>query len=588
MKKLFTLIAIAAATLGNAQTPTAPIIEGTYYPVRNTSIKQVWDTTTNMSVPATGTNITWDYTIANGKFINICDTFSFKFIDPTQTPYNGYFPTATHATFVRTPFANPSDSLYNYWQVNYNGLFNQGGFCVKHAFDSTIVNTPQEFFSPTLIGYLDSYTDTVHTLVWAKRFGNQKVKIKERKIKTLTYDSWGTLKLPNGTYGNVARVKEKHMTNDSVFVDWASNNNYTFFSVFTATSYVHHFFRNNTFGSAYLMYLSANSTNTVIDYGWYTMPVDFGSISGSVFTSTTETTPITSGEAYLYRENSNFVRQDILAKAKIDALGNYKFDSIPYGIYRIAIRPDETMYPNSMITYYGDTTNWMDAQYITTTTLTSTGHKVHVKFHPTPTGSNNIHGQLMLNLGIQRSANVLSSNPIPGVGIVVKRNPGSSTARTVITDSNGDYNLGSLEDGGYKLFVDIPGMHMTGTYTFNVSGTSSVTGLDYIVGTDSIHPAASVIGIREIKNSVGGFMNAFPNPYTNISTINLNLPAGGDMNLEVYNLLGAKVATLDKGTKHAGTYSYTFGAKKIGYSAGIYIIKLTVGNKTDVIKIVEQ
>lgn len=588
MKKLVILIAFATAALVNAQTPTAPVIEGTYYPVRNTSIKQVWDTTTNMSVPATGTNITWDYTFANGKFTNICDTFSFKFIDPAQTPYNSYFPTSTHATFVRTPFANPSDSLYSYWQVNYNGLFNQGGFCIKHAFDSTIVSTPQEFYSPSLIHYLDSYTDTVHTLVWAKRFGNQKVKIKERKIKTLTYDSWGTLKIPNGTYGNVARVKELHMTNDSVYVDWASNNNYTFFSAFTSTSYVYHFFRNNTFGSAYLMYLSANSANSVVDYGWYTMPVDFGSISGSVYTSTTEATPVTAGEAYLYRENSNFVRQDILAKAKIDAVGNYKFDSIPFGIYRIAIRPDETLYPNSMITYYGDTTNWIDAQYITTNTLTSPGHKVHVRFHPSPTGSNNIHGQLLLNLGIQRSANAMSSNPIPGVGIVVKRNPGSSTARTLVTDANGEYDLGALEDGGYKLFVDIPGMHMTGTYTFNVSGTSSVTGLDYVVGTDSIHPAASVIGIKELKNSEGGFMSAYPNPYTGVSNIVLNMPQGNDMTLEVYNILGAKVATLDKGNKQAGTYSYTFGAKKLGYSAGVYIVKLNIGNKTDVIKIVEQ
>lgn len=71
----------------------------------------------------------------------------------------------------------------------------------------------------------------------------------------------------------------------------------------------------------------------------------------------------------------------------------------------------------------------------------------------------------MQNLALERSANadnMMASNPIPGVGIVVKRNPGSSTARTVLTDSNGDYDLGSLEDGGYVLFVDIPGMHMAG------------------------------------------------------------------------------------------------------------------------------
>jgi hypothetical protein len=585
MKKLITLIAFATTALVNAQ---GPIIEGTYFPVRNTSIKQVWDTVQgNMTVPTIGQNMVWNY---GSQFTNKIDTFSFAFKDPAQTPYASYFPNATHATYMRTPFDNISDSLYSYWNVNYGGLFNQGGYSKKHAYDTVFYTTPQEFYAPSLIHYLDTRTDTCRSVIYAKRFLGYRAKVIERKVKTSLYAGYGTLIIPNGTYHNVACVTEVAKVTDSVYIDWTNTNNYSFVTASTLTTNIYQFLRNNTFGSAYLMYLSANSANNQIQYGWYTLPVDFGSITGSVYTSTTETTPITAGEAYLYRENSNFVRQDILAKAQIDASGNYKFDSIPYGIYRIAIRPDETVYPNSMITYYGDTTNWMDAQYITTTTLTSSGHKVHVKFHPAPSGSNNIHGQLTLNLGVARSAsadNVMSSNPIPGVGIVVKRNPGSSTARTIVTDSNGQYDLGSLENGGYVLFVDIPGLHMAGTYSFNVSGTSSVTGLDYVVGTDSIHPVASV-GIRELKNSTGGFMSAYPNPYTNNSNIILNMPEGNDMTLEVYNILGAKVATLDRGNKQAGTYTYTFGAKKSGYSAGVYFVKLTVGNKTDVIKIVEQ
>jgi hypothetical protein len=590
MKKIFTLLAFATAALVNAQapTPTPPVIEGTYYPVRNTSIKQVWDKVPgHMNVPVVGQNVTWNY---SSQFSSPNDTFSFAFKDPSQTPYASYFPNATHSTYMRTPFNNISDSLYSYWNVNYNGLFNVGGYSNKHEYDSVFYTNPMEFYSPSLLTYLDTRTDTCYTTIYAKRLSGFRVKIKERKIKTSTYNAWGTLILPNGTYNNVASVKENNSVIDSVFIDWANNNNYSFFTTQGSSSVLHQFLRNNTFGSAFLMYLSANPTNTQVSYGWYTLPVDFGSISGSVYTSTTEATPITSGEAYLYRENSNFVRQDILAKAKIDALGNYKFDSIPYGEYRIAVRPTPSVYPNALITYYGDTTNWIDASTIITTTLTSPGHKIHVKFHQPPAGTNGIHGQIMLDLGVQRSPNagkMMSSNPIPGVGIVVKRNPGSSTARTIVTDGNGEYDLGSLENGGYVLFVDIPGMHMTGTYSFNVNGTASVTGLDYKVGTDSIHPF-NTVGIKELKNSEGGFMSAYPNPYTTSSTILLNMPQGDDMTLEVYNILGAKVATLDKGNKQAGTYTYTFGAKRSGFSAGVYFVKLTVGNKTDVIKIVEQ
>lgn len=45
-----------------------------------------------------------------------------------------------------------------------------------------------------------------------------------------------------------------------------------------------------------------------------------------------------------------------------------------------------------------------------------------------------------------------SSNPIPGVGIVVKRNPGSSTARTK-TDKDGKFEVSKLEPGSYTLEV---------------------------------------------------------------------------------------------------------------------------------------
>ncbi len=590
MKKLFTLFCIISSLVISAQ---GPVIEGTYYPARNTAIKQVWQTTSISLVPTIGPNQVWDYTQANGAFTNIADTFICKFIDPALTPYNQYFPEATHAVFLRTPLlGNPSDSLYQYFNVSYNGLHSIGGFNIQNKFDSTSTYTDWEFYSPTKMPYLYSKQDTAKYVAYANNFLGFRGKTKARKIKTFSYVGYGTLKLPNATYNNVALIREDFSAIDSVFIDFASNGNYTYVGPpQTSSGHVYQFYRNNTFGSAYLLYLNVNPGNTIVETAWYTLPVDFGSISGSVFTSTTETTPITSGEAYLYRENSNFVRQDILAKAQINASGNFNFDSIPHGEYRIAIRPDPAMYPNAMITYYGDTTNWIDASTIITTTLTSPGHKIHVQFHQAPTGSNNIHGQVMLDLGMQRSANaddMMASNPIPGVGIVVKRNPGSSSARTILTDSNGEYDLGALENGAYVLFVDIPGMHMTGTYSFNVNGTSTVSGLDYTAGTDSIHPTNMAIGIKELKNSAGGFMSAYPNPFTLNSSIALNLSQADDITLEVYNVLGAKIQTLDKGMKQAGTYTYNFSAKKLNYSSGIYFVKLTAGNKTDVIKLVEQ
>lgn len=589
MKKLFTIVLLLSSISFFAQTP--PVIEGTYYPVRNTSIKQVWDTTFgSMSIPTTGANQVWDYRFSNNQFTHIADTFRFEILDPATTPYGQYFPTANQCAFIRTPFANVSDSLFEYFRIDYDGLHNIGGFNIKQEYDSTITHNPTEFYAPPAMSYLYSKSDTSRYIGYAKNFDYQgfKGKIKGRKIKTFTYLGYGTLRLPNGDYNNVALVKETYSILDSVFIDLLNTNNYTYVTTETASGNIYQFFRNNTFGSAYLMYLAANPANTGVAYGWYTLPVDFGSISGTVFTNTLETTPVTNGEAYLYREHSNFKKNDILAKAQINASGVYKFDSIPWGEYRIAVRTSTVTYPNSMITYLGDTTNWIDATTIITTGTLSAGHNIHLQYHTPPVGLNTIEGTLGQDNTIFRTSGPNFSNPIPSIGVVVKKNPGSSAARLGVTNSNGTFSISALDDGNYTLFVDIPGLHHAGTYTFSVNGGNVLSGLDFTAGTDSIHPINTTVSIKELKKSASGFMTAYPNPYTSFATITVNLPSSSKILLEVYDVLGKKIQTLDNSEKQQGVHNYNFSAKNLNYSSGMYFVKLTIGNTTDVIKIVEQ
>jgi hypothetical protein len=293
---------------------------------------------------------------------------------------------------------------------------------------------------------------------------------------------------------------------------------------------------------------------------------------------------------YLYRENSNFSKNDILAKTMLKPNGTFQFDSIPYGEYRIAVRPNLTAYPNSKITYYGDTTNWIDASTIITTTTTSTGHKIHLQYHPAPAGTSTINGVLALNYGYSRSSSPMASKPVPGIGVIVKKHPGNTAARVTVTDSSGVFDLGALDNGSYELFVDIPGMHMTGTYSFVVSNNNIVNGLDFTVGKDSIHPISSVIGIREISrtNDSKVSMSAFPNPYSKSVNVEVSLANDADVVLEVYNLLGDKIQTLEHARKQAGNHYYTFSAKSLNAAPGVYLIKLNAGNTSRVLKVIEQ
>lgn len=591
MRKLYLFFAFVFTLNFYCQNP--PVLEGTYFPVKNTSIKQVWDvTSTTMAVPQIGQNMTWDYSFANNQFLNVTDTFNFAFFDPAATPYAQYFPSATHATYVRTPFNSPSDSLYYYWVVNRDGMYNLGGFNIKNDIDSLILHDQMDFVAPSLIKYNDSIISTVKTTLFVKNLQGYKAKVRQIKNKKFKYVAYGTLKIPNGNYSDVGMIRETSTTVDSIYIDLFNNGNYSYFTQQSSANISYQFLRNNTFGSNFLMYLNVDSTNTTVEYGWYTLPVDFGTISGNVYTNISETTPVTNGEMYLYRENSNFSKNDVLARTQLQANGAFQFDSIPYGEYRIAVRPDLTSYPNSKITYYGDTTNWLDASSIITTTTTSLGHKIHLQYHPTPVGSSSITGVIAEDWNFNKgNSSAVASIPVPGVGVVIKKHPGNTTARVLVTDSTGAYDLGDLDDGSYEIFVDIPGLHMTGTYNFTVSNGSLVNSLHFTVGKDSIHPFNSAaISVKELTDAVNKIrIKAYPNPFSQKTNIEIENEKSQNIKLELFDINGKRIKTIASGNFSKGKHQIELSAKDFENNKGVFFIKETLENgNSKTIRIINQ
>lgn len=55
-----------------------------------------------------------------------------------------------------------------------------------------------------------------------------------------------------------------------------------------------------------------------------------------------------------------------------------------------------------------------------------------------------------------------NTNPIPGVGIVVKKNPGGGAAIVIPVSDDGNSTLPRLEDGAYGLVIRIPNESLPG------------------------------------------------------------------------------------------------------------------------------
>ncbi len=71
----------------------------------------------------------------------------------------------------------------------------------------------------------------------------------------------------------------------------------------------------------------------------------------------------------------------------------------------------------------------------------------------------------------------------------------------------------------------------------------------------------------------------YPNPFNTSTTISYQLRFGGYVRLEVFDLLGHKLATLVEGEQAAGEKSISWDASEL--TSGVYLYRLTAGNLTE-------
>jgi hypothetical protein len=67
----------------------------------------------------------------------------------------------------------------------------------------------------------------------------------------------------------------------------------------------------------------------------------------------------------------------------------------------------------------------------------------------------------------------------------------------------------------------------------------------------------------------------YPNPFNPSTRIAFSLPSQLDVTLEVFDVLGRKVATLARGIHPAGSHEVEFDASRL--TTGLYIYRLTGG-----------
>lgn len=164
------------------------------------------------------------------------------------------------------------------------------------------------------------------------------------------------------------------------------------------------------------------------------------------------------------------------------------------------------------------------------------------------------------------------------------------TAFTKETRSGGQeqVTLNLLEHGarpeGFDLFVfdlerEIPLPVTDGSVSVPVSRTSP-TRLRVVAGTKSFARSNNdEIALEQIDTALD---KTYPNPFTDAATIDFQLEKPMHVRMEVYDLLGRRVAVLVDGQKSAGPHTITWRAQGGGsrLASGVYFLRMRAGDFT--------
>jgi len=98
-----------------------------------------------------------------------------------------------------------------------------------------------------------------------------------------------------------------------------------------------------------------------------------------------------------------------------------------------------------------------------------------------------------------------------------------------------------------------------------------------------------ILGVKEDDDRNTGtkpagyaLLQNYPNPFNPSTTIEYQIPNGGNVTLKVYDMLGREVTTLVNEYKPAGKYTAAFNGANL--SSGVYLYKLSAGSYTTIRK----
>jgi hypothetical protein len=299
-----------------------------------------------------------------------------------------------------------------------------------------------------------------------------------------------------------------------------------------------------------------------------------GSISGS----------INSGWAYLVHYDSLPKAQKLIDSVALSA-GRYTFTGSIGGKFLVYAIATPATYPNAIKTYSKNADQWKNAVIINAACATKdTADIALIEMAPT-VGAGSLGGNISQGAGfVPRLAFgtpvVILGEPIPGLDVNLEQHPNGIIAGTT-TDANGNYHFGHVPPGTFSVYVDIPGLGMVSQYTKTVTTNEMFPNLNYVADSTHIYPDSVTVitGVTKPALQASDLILA-PNPFRDQLNVAYTLSETSDVVIELFTVLGEKVAAVTKTHQDPGVYSFRISAAEHNLSQGVYMFRMTKEGKT--------
>ncbi|MFT6148188.1 MAG: PKD repeat protein [Saprospiraceae bacterium] len=304
-----------------------------------------------------------------------------------------------------------------------------------------------------------------------------------------------------------------------------------------------------------------------------------GQISGSLRKDTLNFTPA-DGLVYL-------IEYDSLNGGTLTAVdtvqtqqGFFDFQNVPMGLYLVkaALLPTDPDYTNYLPTYFIQSLNWGNAQYVGPAPFgLSAFIDIQLVAGNNPGGAGFIGGLVLNGAGrpvtgeVTLVEDVTDLEPMEGVSVLLL-DANNNAVTHAVTAADGSYSFSNIAMGTYNVHVE-----EVGKVTFDATVTIDAANMSHTAVHFTVHEnMVTLTGVYEVAN-VESFQ-VFPNPVSNTANVQIQLNESMDATLTVTNLMGQ---TMINQNRRLNAGDNTFGVEMNDLPSGLYL--LSVKSDSDII-----